>query len=123
MHLGHAASFDWASELLDPLAHKRYILMQFNSQESREFIRERERKIFGSDTLANSYYAAELAHFYNVWFSESDACDDDINFAFECHRMTSSDIRPLVAEINSKFQLNIPIDQAQKLHNLWLTIL
>jgi hypothetical protein len=120
VHLGHAASFVWAESLLMTLPHKRYVLLQFNNESSREYLRNREKKIFGTDTLANDYYAAELACVYNQWFSAADACDDDINLAIECDQLLDHDISSVVGVINDKFHINIPCDQAQELHSVWM---
>ena len=123
VHIGHAASFVWAQELLRPLVHKRFISLQFNTPADREFVRYRERKIFQTDTLANDYYAAELAHYYNTWFSGHDACDDDVNLEIPCHRLGCVDITGLIDDINTKFQLHIPVESAQELHYLWLRLI
>lgn len=123
VHIGHSASFVWAKELLQPLMHKRFISLQFNTSVDRDFVRKRERKIFQTDTLANDYYAAELAHYYNTWFSGHDACDDDVNLAIPCHRLGCVDITDLIDEINIKFQLHISVKSAQELHYLWLDLI
>lgn len=120
VHTGHAANFDWAKDVLDQLANKRYILLTFNSEQSRNIVKQREKTIFDTETLKNSYYIEELCHIYNRWFKDDVLCDDDINCAIEIQDLFVENIHPVINRINQHFGLNIPLDQAQVLHSLWL---
>ena len=121
VHVGHAANFDWAEHVLDQLPSKRYILLTFNTLESRNIVKQREKAIFDTETLKNEYYVEELCHMYNRWFKDAIICDDDINCPIEIQDLFVEDAVPVIAKINKHFGLNIPLDQAQELHRLWFS--
>ena len=119
VHVGHAANFDWAEHALDQLPNKRYILLTFNTLESRNIVKQREKAIFDTETLKNEYYVEELCHMYNRWFKDATVCDDDINCPIEIQDLFVEDIGSVIDKINQHFDLSIPLDQAQDLHKLW----
>lgn len=119
VHTGHGASFFWAKDQLQQLTNKKYVLIAFANQESKNILRERELRLFNTDTLANKYYCEELAMIYNTYFSEPGNIDDDINLVFEVADIFKSDIDLVVNKLNTKYQLDIPQAQAQQLHTLW----
>ena len=120
VHTGHSASFEWAINKLNHFKNKKYILLQFNSAESRRILSQRELRIFKTNTLANSYYANEICHWYNTWFIEPDIISDDINLPMELSCVFDNDITPMIEKINIKYQLDIPLDRAQELHDIWI---
>ena len=122
VHLGHAASFDWANNVLKLLENKRYINIVFTTQNSVNLLRSRERSIFGTDTLANMFYQKELEHFYNKQFESTNNKDyhDEINFTIEFEDLCKAEIQNVIKGINEKYNLQVPLEKASYLHNLWL---
>jgi len=121
VYTGHAASFTWAKSIIDHLRIKKYISITFDSEESEKILSDREYKLFDTHTLRNSYYKEEMRFFYNQEFiSDSILCNDDINLKFEITDIFSKNISPVIKKINQKYNIGIPEDQAQALHNLWI---
>ena len=121
VHLGHAASFRWASHNLSTLKNKIFISITVNDKESIELLRNRERKIFKTDTFQNEYYQAELKCFYTEWFKSDnpEVVDDDINLIVELAEFYY-DVGNILDRINTKFNLSIPRHTAIDLHSIWL---
>ena len=120
VHLGHAASFFWAKPLLDRFQNKKYILLTFTDIKSRQCILQREKSLFTTTTLNNKYYVEEMSYFYSTRIQESGKIDADINLAIETYLLFKPNITELVLLINQQYHLNIPVNQAQQLHDIWL---
>ena len=122
VHSGHAASFDWTNQILTTLTNKIFISVTVNEEESINILRNRERKIFDSDTFQNDYSRSELQHFYTQWFKSDNpnVVDDDINLTVELVELHQN-ISTVLERINNKFNLSIPIDLAVTLHKKWLS--
>ena len=114
---GHAASFVWAKDTLDTLPNKKYVLLTFNTSASRNIIKQREQKLFSTNTLDNRYYTEELRCFYNAWFNSN----DDDNLVIETEDLFLKDISEVLNKLNQKYNLCIPFAEAQELHTLWLS--
>jgi len=120
VHLAHAASIDWRSQYLKQIKNKKFILLTFTTERSTEFLRARESKLFGTDTLANPYYREEIRNLYSKWIFDPGKIDDDINFEIEIEDLLQNSIHDCVESLNKKFKLSIPINEAQTLHAFWI---
>ena len=120
IHLGHAASFIWSKPILDTLKIKKYILLTANTDRSLHILQTREKHIFGHSVFDSPYYKQELLAFYNQWFYEPGAIDDDINFPIEIEDLFQDNITNLLDRISKKFNLIIPHHPAQELHHVWI---
>jgi len=119
VHRGHAGGFLWDTSW-QLAKNKKFILMTFNTQQSVEAVRYRERENVKTDTFANNYYAKELAMFYSQPFEEPGIDSRETNFYMETAEIFKPDISAWIERINRFFNLAIPVDQAKTLHSIWL---
>ena len=116
VHLGHAASFHWANMKI--FKNKKYICLTFNTEESLKLLRDREFKIFKTDTLKNRYYLEELRFFYSSVTHEINIQEKNV-LKIEISELCVPDIKNVLIKINEKFNLSIPYDLGQKYHWYW----
>jgi len=122
VHVGHAASFDWASDTLKTLKNKKFISITFNSNRSVEILQDRIKHFNWPDFLKLGYIREEYQHFYQKEFISTDPliCNDDINLQIEVEDLFNKNISFVIDSVNSKFNLNIPLSLAQNLHDHWI---
>lgn len=122
VHMGHAASFDWVSDIIENLENKKFISLTFNSNRSIEILRTRLQYFNYDDFLNHSYMKEELRHFYQTEFVSTDPtiCNNDINLRIEVEDLFNKEISFVVDSINAKFNLDIPLALAQNLHAHWV---
>jgi hypothetical protein len=125
VHVGHAASFYWVSDILETLKNKKFISLTFNTDRSIEILTNRGIEIdiaWGGLFQNNPYMRQELSHFYQTEFISTDPTisNDDINLQIEVEDLFNKNISFLIDKINKKFNLDIPLELAQNLHDLWI---
>lgn len=122
VHVGHAASFDWMSDIIKNLENKKFISLTFNSNRSIEMLQNRLEYLNWSDFLKVGFMKEELRHFYQTEFISTDPtiCNDDINLYIEVEDLFNKNISFVVNSINEKFNLDIPLALAQNLHAHWV---
>ena len=113
IHTGHGASFIWCADKLKLINNKKIISLSFETNQSVDIIRKRERKITNTDTLANNYYLQELRTLYTL------PIDNCPNLQIEVERLFVPYIIPLLESIATEFNFDIPLDLAQTLHTIW----
>ena len=118
IHLGHAACFLIRSKFIEKI-NRKYITLTFNSEKSLTLLKSREAKTLNTTTLENEYYCHELRYFYSTILNESSVFSTEHILNFEIDEIYVKDIVPIITFINQKFNLNIPLNQAQELHNYW----
>jgi len=122
VHIGHAASFDWVSDMLETLENKKFISLTFNSNRSIEMLQNRIQHFNWPDFFKIDYMKEEYRHFYQKEFISTDPviCNDDINLRIEVEDLFNKNISFVVDSINKKFNLDIPMALAQNLHDRWV---
>jgi len=122
IHVGHAASFNWAADTLGTLENKKFISLTFNSNKSIETLQDRLQRFDWPNFFKNDYMMKEYQYFYEKEFVSTNPaiCNDDINLHIEVENLFNKNISFVVNSINKKFNLNIPVTLAQNLHDHWI---
>ena len=81
-------------------------------------MRDREFKIFKTDTLKNRYYLEELRFFYSSVTHDINIQEKNV-LKIEISELCVPDIKNVLIKINEKFNLSIPYDLGQKYHWYW----
>lgn len=118
VHQGHALCF-FAREKLIKALNRRYINITFHTEKSFELLKKREYELVQTKTFEHDVYASELRYFYNNLIHEIKDFSLLNVFNLEVEEIFVPDITNVIKQINKKFDLNIPIEQAQELHSLW----
>ena len=124
VHLGRVTNF-FNNRYFDNLSKKRVILFTFNDQLSIDLVGKREEIIFTEYSPIHKTGIFNIIAFRYLhskeYFQKMHGIDDLDLFQLEAKRMFNADITDLLKELNQEFNLNIPLDQATKLHQLWIT--
>lgn len=112
------------------LKNKSMIILTLHDPVSRDIINHRSKIRYSKPLLISD--SGEFEHsgyiFEKYIYSRETAIkhlgfDDYRIFEIEIRDFYKSDITPIINNINKFYNLNIPLDQAQELHNLWQRIL
>ena len=121
-HINHLFN----NRYFENLANRRVILIGFNEQTSLDYIASRERKILADTypplTEIGGLNTDAMRYLYSRDYFQKAHTVNDLNLMYiEAKRMSNRNITDLLENINQLFGLSIPMDQADKLHKLWIS--
>jgi len=123
VHTGHCYSYLASKNFLEKLSSIKIIIISAHDQETKKLLKQRQSRILGKDYIDKTdtmvQYTEDLLYsrdffqdFYNV--KSQDLIEIEGSLLYQ------TDITEILLAMNLEFEMNIPLDKALILHNLWL---